>query len=121
MDRLRFKEMVMQARIKLGGTDFLPAGTWIGWNGREWVRAQGEVRPELLIVSPGYAGEMVDACRQASVVAENMPPVGVEIFWSGEGYSFLHGWRVGRVLSKDTIHLTYDGGPPWNWDTVTTG
>lgn len=70
--RLSFRELHLQAKVKLGGSDLLMAGTFIGWDGKNWVRADGDkVEARMVTVEPGYPGERVNSARGAVCATED--------------------------------------------------
>ena len=89
-----FKTLHLAVPIKIAGTDTLPPGTWVGWDGG-WVRANGtSIKAEYLLKDQGRPGEKSIACRGAVVdMQRDMPEVGTVIKLGTQ--------RLGRVVATD--------------------
>lgn len=91
-----FGQLGLMGRPKMGGTETLPSGTWIGTKDGEWVEANGlDIPAELLLIHAGRPGERCEAARSAVITDAdgNLTPGSIVM---------LGNQRVGLVIDNQS-------------------
>lgn len=96
--RLKFKEHHLQVRPKIGGHNQLLSGDFIGWDGSEWVKADGNtVEAKFVLVEPGGPGERCTAAKGVVCITDEGPAPGTLITLGRQ--------VVGQMIDGETLLL----------------